>query len=108
MKIDVGKVASLANLPLSPEEEEKYSEQLSKILEYVEQLNKVDTEGVEPTFNVTGISNVLRKDEVGPDLIGVGDCTISQEESLQNAPQKKNSLPAGRQGFFVTKGVFEE
>lgn len=94
MKIDVKKVATLANLPLTPLEEEKYSEQLSKILDYIEQLNQVDTSDVEPTFNVSGQTNVMREDKVG-------DCTVSQEEALQNAPQKKD-------GFFVTKGVFEE
>ena len=98
MKIDVKKVAKLANLELTTEEEEKYSQQLSKILDYIEQLNEVNTEGVEPTYNVSGLtaggSNVMRPDEVG-------DCTISQDEALQNAPQKKD-------GFFVTKGVFEE
>lgn len=94
MKIDVKKVAKLANLPLTSEEEEKYSEQLSKILDYIEQLNKVDTSDVEPTFNVSGLSSVMSKDEIG-------ECTIDQDEALQNAPQKKN-------GFIVTKGVFEE
>ncbi|MCL4365881.1 Asp-tRNA(Asn)/Glu-tRNA(Gln) amidotransferase subunit GatC [Patescibacteria group bacterium] len=89
----VKKVAKLANLPLTPQEEEKYSEQLSKILGYVEQLNQVDTSNVEPTFNVTGLNNVMREDEAIPSL--------SQQEALLNAPQKK-------EGMFVTKGVFEE
>lgn len=89
----VKKVAKLANLPITEEETDKYSEQLSKILAYIEQLNQAQTAGVEPTFNVTGLSNVLGEDEEKPSL--------SQEESLQNSPNKKN-------GFFVTKGVFEE
>lgn len=75
-------VARLANLPLSFEEEEKYSQQLSEILEYVDQLNEVDTSSVEPTYNVTGLNNVTR------------------EDALSNASQKKN-------GFFVTKGIFD-
>ncbi len=87
------KVAKLANLPLSPEEEEKYSKQLSKILEYVDQLNQVDTGNVEPTFNVTGQSNVMRADETV--------ASLSQDEALANAPAKKDSM-------FVTKGVFNE
>ena len=93
-KDQVKHVAKLANLPLSSEEEEKYSQQLSKILEYIDQLNKVDTKGVEPTFNVSGQENVEAKDEVK-------DCTLSQEDSLLNAPKKEN-------GFFVTKGVFKD
>ena len=90
-KDQVKHVAKLANLPLSEDEEEKYSQQLSKILEYVDQLNKVDTSGVEPTFNVSGQENVMRKDETEPSL--------SQEDVLSNASKKQN-------GFFVTKGVF--
>jgi len=93
MKIDVSYVAKLANLPLKSEEEEKYSEQLSKILEYVEQLNKVDTSDVEPTFNVIGQSNVMREDET--------TSSLSQEEALLNAPQKKA-------GMFETGWVFKE
>ncbi len=91
MKIDVVKVAKLANLPLSEDEEEKYSRQLSKILDYIDQLNKVDTSKVEATFNVTANQNVMREDEA--------DKSLSQAEALMNAPNKRN-------GFFVTKGVF--
>ncbi len=96
----VKKVAKLANLPLTSEEEEKYSGQLSKTLDYIEQLNKVDTSlgdeptsDVEPTFNVTGQNNVMREDTTAP--------CLSQEEALSNAPKKKNDM-------FETKGVFEE
>lgn len=95
----VKKVARLANLPLTSEEGSpegeagKYSEQLSQILEYVEQLNQVDTSGIEPTFNVSGQSNIMREDETE-------EC-LSQDEALANAPKKEN-------GMFVTKGVFEE
>lgn len=87
----VKKVAKLANLPISDEEEEKYSEQLSKILDYVEQLNQVDTSKIEPTFNVTGKTNVMAKDEVVTSL--------SASEATHNAK-------ATQEGFFVTKGVF--
>ena len=88
----VQKVAKLANLPLTSEEEELYATQLSKILDYIETLNSVDTEGVKPTYNVTPNKNVFREDEVFQSL--------SQEEALSNASNKKD-------GFFVTKGVFE-
>lgn len=89
----VKKVAKLANLPLTPEEEEKYSEQLSKILDYVDQLDSVDTLSVEPTFNVTGLNNVMSEDET--------ISSLSQEEALLNASKKKD-------GMFETKGVFDE
>ncbi|EKD90539.1 MAG: hypothetical protein ACD_31C00001G0002 [uncultured bacterium] len=91
-KDQVKKVAKLANLPLSEAEEEESAEQLSKILDYIDQLEKVDTRGVEPTYNVTGNENVMREDEIGESL--------SAEDALKNASKTKD-------GFFVTKGVFE-
>jgi len=99
-KDQVKKVAKLANLPLTEGEEEKYTGQLSAILEYIDQLNSVDTTNIEPTFNVSGQVNIQAEDKVG-------DC-LTQEEALANAPKVQDSLPAGRQGFFVTKGVFQE
>ena len=92
-KDQVKHVAKLANLPLTAEEEEKYSQQLSKILEYVDQLDKVDTSNIEPTFNVSGSFNKFRTDETS--------ASLSQEDVLSNAPKKENA-------FFVTKGVFEK
>lgn len=86
-------VAKLANLPLTTTEEEKYSEQISKILDYFEQLNQVDTSDVEPTFNVSGQSNVLDEDKV--------KTCFTQDEVLSNVQQKQD-------GFFITKGVFDE
>lgn len=88
----VQKVAKLANLTLTPEEEEKFSDQLSKILGYVEELNAVNTDGVKPTFNVNSNENVLRPD--------TEESSLTQEEALQNAPNKKDS-------FFISKGVFK-
>lgn len=88
----VRKVAKLANLPLSNEEEEDYSNQLSKILDYIDQLNSVNTTKIEPTFNVSLNTNVTRED--------VSGISLAQDEVLNNAPQKKD-------GFFVTKGVFD-
>lgn len=63
-KKEVEHVAALARLGLTPQEIEKFQSQLSGILDYVGQLNEVDTEGVEPTAQVTGLKNVKRKDEV--------------------------------------------
>lgn len=57
-------VAKLARLRLSDAEVEKFSGQLSAILDYVAILNEVDTEGVQPTSQVTGLENVTREDVV--------------------------------------------
>lgn len=60
---DTQKIAKLANLRLSPDELEKFSVQLSAILEYVDQLKNVDTSAVPETSQVTGLVNVFRNDE---------------------------------------------
>lgn len=85
-------VAKLANLPISDEENQKYSATLSKILDYIEQLNQVDTSTVGSLFSVSDLSNVMRLDESSPGL--------SQEGALQNAPSKKDGLIASKEVVF--------
>lgn len=84
-------VAKLANLKLTEKEIKKFQKQLSDILKYVGQLEKVDTKGVEPTSQVTGLENVFREDEPG--------LSLSQKEALSGAKKKSK-------GFFETKAVF--
>ncbi|MBD2259249.1 Asp-tRNA(Asn)/Glu-tRNA(Gln) amidotransferase subunit GatC [Pseudanabaena sp. FACHB-2040] len=62
----VRKVALLARLELSSEEEEQFTGQLSTILEYFEQLNELDTENVEPTTRAIELNNITRSDELKP------------------------------------------
>jgi aspartyl-tRNA(Asn)/glutamyl-tRNA(Gln) amidotransferase subunit C len=71
LKIDreeVKHVARLARLELSEEEIERFTAQLSAILEYMDQLNEVNTEGIEPTSHILEFTNVFKKDqvEIGP------------------------------------------
>ncbi len=69
MSIDreqVKKVAHLARLEITSEEEEQFYTQLSSILEYFEQLSELDTDNVEPTTRAIEVSNVTRKDELSP------------------------------------------
>lgn len=61
---DVLKLAQLARLDLSEEEVEEFSHELSEILQYVEQLGSVDVAGLKPTNQVTGLTNVMRGDEI--------------------------------------------
>jgi len=90
---EVEYIAKLSRLELSKEEKERYSEQLSSVLEYVEQLKKVDTENVEGTANVTGLSNIEREDKIV-------ESGVTHEDIAKNAPEFKD-------GFFVVPGVFE-
>jgi aspartyl-tRNA(Asn)/glutamyl-tRNA(Gln) amidotransferase subunit C len=68
MKMDIEKVARLARLKLTEEEKATFGNQLEQILNYMEQLNGLDTTGVEPTSHAIPISNVFKEDEVKPSL----------------------------------------
>jgi len=61
-KDDVLKLARLARISLDDEEVERYTEEFSAILGYVDQLESVDVSGLEPTSQVTGLTNVMRDD----------------------------------------------
>jgi aspartyl-tRNA(Asn)/glutamyl-tRNA(Gln) amidotransferase subunit C len=76
---DILKLARLSRLKLSDEEIESLQAQLSEILTYVEQLNEVDVTGLEPTYQVTGLKNITRPDEVR-------DYQAKPADLLKNAP----------------------
>jgi len=89
---DVDYAAKLARLALSDDEKAKYTEQLDKILEYMDELNKVDTSNVEPVFQVMEMKNVFREDKA--EKSGLSD------EILSNAPDREDR-------FFKVKKVIE-
>ncbi len=74
-------VGILAKLDLSEEEKEQAKKDMGNMLDYIDQLNELDTEGVEPMSHVFSLHNVFRSDEVAN-----GD---DRENMLRNAPQKK-------------------
>ena len=57
------KLAHLSRLKLTAEEIERFESELGEILSYVEMLDKADTKGLEPTYQVTGLKNVMREDK---------------------------------------------
>src|SRR4051812_7519746 len=61
---DVLKLAQLARLQLTDDEVTEYQKELAEILQYVEQLNDIDISGLEPTSQVTGLTNVTRDDDI--------------------------------------------
>ena len=75
-------VANLARLAITDEETEKFTKQLDAIITFAEQLNELDTEGVEPTYHVLDMKNVLRED--------VPQQGLTQEEVLKNAPEHQD------------------
>jgi aspartyl-tRNA(Asn)/glutamyl-tRNA(Gln) amidotransferase subunit C len=95
MKIDqenLQKIAHLARLNFDAKAAEKMSADLSQVLNWIEQLQEVDTEGVAPLTNMSSEINVFREDQVGLQL--------TQEQALKNAPQQEN-------GFFSVPKVME-
>ncbi len=92
MKINVPHVAKLANLTLTNNEEKKFEEQLSEVLDYVKKLDEVDTTGIESTSQVTGLENVMRED--------IADSSLPQVAALRNAKTVQN-------GFFQVKGILD-
>ncbi len=85
---DLEHIAWLSRLELSGEDREKYTPKLKSVLDYFGELDKVDTEGVEPTYHVLQLSNVFRDDEPSQPTK-----SLLQEEVLSNAPKKQD-------GFF--------
>ncbi|MFC1576567.1 Asp-tRNA(Asn)/Glu-tRNA(Gln) amidotransferase subunit GatC [Candidatus Omnitrophota bacterium] len=81
----VQNAAKLARISLSDEEIKLYQGQLSAILDYISQLNEVDTANTPPTSHpLESLKNVFRKDAVRKSL--------SQDEALENAPKRKGDF----------------
>ena len=89
--IDVRYSAELSRLEISEEEMPMFTEQFNQILEYADILEKVDTAGIEPTFSILPLYNVMREDEVVPG--------VSHDEAMKNAPAVHND------GFKVPRVI---
>ncbi len=83
-KKEVEHIAWLAHIELTDKEKALFTEQFNEILDYFKKIDEVDTEGVEPTYNVLDLKNVSRKDETKPSL--------PTEEVLKNAPKKEKKF----------------
>ena len=95
MKIDkntINKIARLSRIKLDDKESEDYIKDLNSILDWVEQLNEVNTENVEPLSNIS-LSILPKREDVSKD-------TNSSDEILENAPDKL-------EGFFAVPKVVE-
>ncbi|MBR8837968.1 MAG: Asp-tRNA(Asn)/Glu-tRNA(Gln) amidotransferase subunit GatC [Stigonema ocellatum SAG 48.90 = DSM 106950] len=80
----VRKVALLARLELTPQEEEKFTTQLGSILDYFQQLSELDVSDVPPTTRAIDVSNVTRVDDLQP--------YPDREAILQSAPQQEGDF----------------
>ena len=81
---DVLKLARLARLDLSEAEIVEYTNELSEILSYVDQLQAVDVDDLKPTNQVTGLTNITREDVIK-------DYGYAPAELLKNVPEIKDS-----------------
>ena len=93
-KQQVEHIAILARLELTEKEKEMFASQLSSILDYVEKLKEVDTDGVEETSQVTGLINSIRDDVVEEAPLEL------KQGILSNAPDREDNL-------FKVKSVFK-
>jgi aspartyl-tRNA(Asn)/glutamyl-tRNA(Gln) amidotransferase subunit C len=82
-KKEVEKIAELAQLKFSEEELENFTPQMNEILNYMEKLNELDTENVEPLSHPVEQTNIFREDELKP--------SITTEDALKNAPAKDDN-----------------
>ncbi len=89
---EINKVATLARLRLTPEEAVRHADTISAVLEYMQILNEVDTSKVVPTFQVTGLAEVMRPDVAVPGMLS--------EKLIAQFPQIENNS-------LVVPAVFE-
>ena len=87
-------VARLARLKLSSREIERYRKQLSRIIEYVDNLSELDTKNIEPASQATSLLNVYRKDEIKI------ESTLSQKDALSGTENTYN-------GYFKVKRILK-
>lgn len=93
-KEEVQHIAQLARLDLTEAEVERYQSELSRILEYIGQLSEVNTDGVEPTAQVTGLTNHFRED-------------VARTTDAETRQRLLDAAPERDGDYFKVKAVFE-
>ena len=88
-------VSEISNLTLTDSEIDKFTPQLSKIVEYVDMLNEVDTKDTKPTYQIVGLNNIFHEDSI--DAINI----LSQDKALLNTDRVHN-------GLFKVKAILNE
>ena len=90
----VAHIAQLANLQIDAQQETELAQSFDDSLAYVEELNKIDTTNVEPTYQVNNLVNVVREDQINQTT------QFSQEQALANAHQTHH-------GYFVVPRIID-
>ncbi len=81
---EVEKIAKLARIVLDDREKEELTGQMNEILAYIDKLNELDTDNIEPMSHPLDLKNVFREDELKESL--------PQEKALENAPSKTDKF----------------
>ncbi|MBI5418078.1 Asp-tRNA(Asn)/Glu-tRNA(Gln) amidotransferase subunit GatC [Candidatus Poribacteria bacterium] len=76
------KIAHLAKLEINEDEKKMFSKQLTDILSYIEKLNELNTDGIQPTAHALPISNIFRED--------INENSLEREKAMSIAPDKEN------------------
>jgi aspartyl-tRNA(Asn)/glutamyl-tRNA(Gln) amidotransferase subunit C len=92
---DILHIAKLGNLTLNEKEIEVFKKQLSTVIEYINKLQEINTKNVEPSSQITGLTDVLREDKVNDKR------TLTSEQALVNTKSKEGNL-------FKVKAILTE
>ncbi len=92
---DILHIAKLGNLTLNEKEIELFKKQLSSVIDYINKLQEVNTDKVEPSSQITGLTDVLREDKVDDKR------TLTPDQALANTKSKEGSL-------FKVKAILTE
>jgi len=92
---EVKHIAKLANISLKPSEVGKFKGQLSRVIDYVKELSKIDVKNIKPTSQTTNLENIEREDKINTNQV------FKQEETLSNSENTSN-------GYFKVKGILEK
>lgn len=98
-KQEVKHIAKLARLGITEQEEEKFQKEISSILEYVGELDKIDTEGVKPLTGGLDIMSVFREDEAEE------ESHEESEERMKQAQKLVAAAPDSKDGYVKVKAI---
>ncbi len=94
-KEQVEHIAQLAKIELTEKEKEKFSQELSSILDYIDKLNRLNVEKIEPVSQVTGLKNVFREDD------------LQNKEDVSWGSEILKLAPTKRGDYFKVPKIFE-
>lgn len=94
-KEDILHIAKLGNLTLNEKEIEMFKKQLSSVIDYINKLQEVDTKNIEPSSQITGLTDVFRDDKIDDQR------TLTSDQALANTKSKEGNL-------FKVKAILTE